>query len=369
MKVEIMVYIYIAICISMIIYNCVYIFVLRHKEAQLSKNSTDFSAYIKSQIDNLNKGKNIDDSHKKMILKKLKRTDMLLGFDKSVEIIAKENKEDSKKYLKAIAPELNTLVKDYKEKDIIVSAYFSYILGKYSVLDSANDNEPLDIILGFLHSDNVYCRENALSAIYSTGDVGLATEAIKIIDKNKAFHHPKLVCDGLVGFSGDKTALFFELFKRFDYFSLDMQINILNFGRFANIRSDDEMLLLLNNEKAHHELRFCAIRYFEKFPNEKAKNTIKDFARGIKGLPWQYQSIASQALASYSDDEVVEILKKNLSNSNWYIRLNSAISCEKLDYTYTELIDVFDGNDRYAREIIRYRLDRRAAEEMAVKKQ
>ena len=35
---------------------------------------------------------------------------------------------------------------------------------------------------------------------------------------------------------------------------------------------------------------------------------------------------------------------------------------EKLGYTYHDLINVFDGNDRYAREIMRYRLDKRNAE-------
>ena len=40
---------------------------------------------------------------------------------------------------------------------------------------------------------------------------------------------------------------------------------------------------------------------------------------------------------------------------------------EEYGYTYHDLINVFDGNDRYAREIMRYRLDRRKAESEAVK--
>lgn len=31
--------------------------------------------------------------------------------------------------------------------------------------------------------------------------------------------------------------------------------------------------------------------------------------------------------------------------------------------TYTDLIDVFDGSDRYAREILQYRLDQRNAKQ------
>ena len=87
----------------------------------------------------------------------------------------------------------------------------------------------------------------------------------------------------------------------------------------------------------------------------------------MEGRTWEYQAIASSALKSYPGDVTFRILVKNLSSSNWHIRQNSAISLEKLGYTYHDLISVFDGNDRYAREIMRYRLDRRTAESEAMK--
>ena len=50
-------------------------------------------------------------------------------------------------------------------------------------------------------------------------------------------------------------------------------------------------------------------------------------------------------------------LKKNLGNRNWYIRYNSSASLEKLGMTYLDLIDIIEGSDRYASEILRYRFD------------
>ena len=128
------------------------------------------------------------------------------------------------------------------------------------------------------------------------------------------------------------------------------------------------MLEILKDETADNELRYSAIRYFEKFYNEDAKETLQAFAEGNKDLPWQYQAIASSALKTYQDQKTDKILKNNLSSSNWYVRLNSAKSCEALGFTYGELIDIFDGDDRYAREIIRYRLDRHEAEKAAATK-
>lgn len=63
------------------------------------------------------------------------------------------------------------------------------------------------------------------------------------------------------------------------------------------------------------------------------------------------------ALALYPGEQTVKTLKKNLGNRNWYIRYNSSASLEKLGMTYLDLIDIIEGNDRYASEILRYRFD------------
>ena len=44
-------------------------------------------------------------------------------------------------------------------------------------------------------------------------------------------------------------------------------------------------------------------------------------------------------------------------SANWYVRFNAANSLEALHLDYTDLIDVLSGSDRYAREMIMYRLD------------
>ena len=52
-----------------------------------------------------------------------------------------------------------------------------------------------------------------------------------------------------------------------------------------------------------------------------------------------------------------ERLKRNLSSRNWYIRFNASKSLERMGLTYLDLIDVMEGHDRYATEILRYRFD------------
>lgn len=367
MKIEIMIYIYIAICVSMICYNIVYVFVLKHREKALFSDSKRMEQVIWEQLELIKSGDEVTSAHKKFLIKSLQRTAYITAFDKALENIFKDEPELCESYLMQVYPVFENLTHKYISKDTIKIAYFPYILQKFNILKHDEEGKLTDILLELLRSRNVYCRENTLKAIYSMQKSEIVISALKVIDKNLTFHHPKLICDGLLGYKGDKEILKEKLFESFKAYSVNMQLNILNYFRFGNIRCDKEMMELLTNEKANSELRFSAIRYFEKFPISEAESIIQEIAENTARRTWEYQTIASSALKSYPGDVTFRILVENLSSSNWHIRQNSAISLEKLGYTYHDLINVFDGNDRFAREIMRYRLDKRNAESEAVK--
>ena len=80
-------------------------------------------------------------------------------------------------------------------------------------------------------------------------------------------------------------------------------------------------------------------------------------------MHWEYTSIACFALASYPGERTIAVLKKNLSSRNWYVRLNASQSLENLNLEYADFIDIFEGNDRYAGEMICYRFDRQKLSE------
>lgn len=367
MKIEHMIYVYIAICVSMIAYNIIYVFILRHREKSLISASQKFENIIFSEIENLKKGENISQNHKDYLCKKLDKSAGIAAFDRALENIFLKGPETCEKYLSQIYPVFEYLTHRYISKDTLTIAYFPYILHKYRILKHSENEQLIDILLELLRSVNIYCRENTLKALYSMQRPEIVVVALEIIDKNLSYHHPKLICDGLVLYNGDKEILKEMLLNSFNHFSVQMKVNILNYFRFGNVRCDSKMLEILKNDKEDNEIRFSAIRYFEKFPSDEARPILHELAENESGRTWEYQAIATSALKSYPGDVTFRILVKNLSNSNWHVRHNSAISCEKLGYTYHDLINVFDGDDRFAREIMRYRLDRRTAEEEVVK--
>ncbi len=367
MKIEIMIYVYIAICVSMIAYNIIYVFILKHRAKSLLSNSEKFEKIIGEEIEKLKAGETVLQKHKDFLCKKLDKTAGITAFDKALEKIYEKEPEITQKYLIETFSVFEYLTHRYISKDTIKIAYFPYILNKYKILKHYESERLKDTLLDLLRSVNVYCRENTIKAIYSMQNPDMAVSALKILDTNLTFHHPKLICDGLLAYKGDKDELKNKLLSSFKEFSVQMRVNILNYFRFGNIKCDSEMLKMLGNEKENNEIRFSAIRYFEKFPSEEARPVLQSIAENLEGRTWEYQAIATSALKSYPDDATFRILVKNLSSSNWHIRQNSAISCEKLGYSYYDLIGVFDGDDRYAREMMRYHLDKRNAGSEAVK--
>ncbi len=357
MKIETMMYIYIAICMSLIIFNCVYIFVMRRVASKIDKSTDLYDREINAQLERIKSGINVSERHKKLLYKKLKKTSELTAFDKSLEKIYNEKNEEAVSYICEIYSVFMYLATEYQKKDEIKAAYLPYIIGKYKILSRKDVAFIADFMVELLTSKNVYCRENAIKAIYSMGNSEYVIRVLRIIDNKKIFHHPKLITEGLFEYSGDKSELAEKIWNVFGEFSVKMQVNILNFFRFAGLKNDEKMYKILVDEKQDCELRYAAIRYFEKFPSDKALPIIYKFARNKEGYFWEYQAIATSALKSYPSEETEKILEENLSNSNWYVRYNSAECCEKLGYTYTDLINVFDGNDRYAREMLRYRFD------------
>ena len=71
--------------------------------------------------------------------------------------------------------------------------------------------------------------------------------------------------------------------------------------------------------------------------------------------------VAASVLDRYPGQDTVAALKAALSHPNWYVRYNAAGSLVALGQTEASLKDILDGPDRFAREILAYRLGEAAA--------
>lgn len=354
MRVEIMLYVYLFVCAAMIVFNIVTAMLFRRGERKTEKVSRDLQQCVLFQLKASECGDSVDKKHKLYLSRKLRKIGNMLAFDKMLEAEYVKNPNGIRNYLHCLDGVFISLMMYYSKRNHIEAAYFPYIIKKYRVIAYRSFPSIENALLAMLNDPDIYCRENAMQALYTTGDADCIIEAIKIIDGSDLFFHGKLLCDGLLNFAGSYHILDQKIIDSFFGLSTQMQVTMLDYFRFSSGEHREFILSLLQNTDMDDEIHFACIRYLGKYRFEEAYELLCRLAKETSEQKWQYSAIASTALASYPSGDTVKILKSNLYSRNWYVRLNSALSLKNLGITYSELADVIDGNDRYAGEILRY---------------
>lgn len=358
MGVELLVYIYLAVCVSMIFFNIGTIIFSKRREKYNQKKRDQYESIIRDVLVNIREGKEPEKRHIKYMKRNLYLQEHLLVFVQVMTELFKEFPDEMPVYLDALSPAMMALTERYnRHSDPIIYAFFLYSLRVFQQMSGKTPPEVEDILLRALREDNTYCRENALKAIYNSGETELVIRALYVLNSENINHNKKLLTDGLLTFKGDKKELMDRLLEQFESFNIGIQVVILDFIRFCAESDGDKVLSILKDENRSPELRFSCIRYFGKYPSDKAYPILLEMAENKNELRWEYPAISCTALASYPGEKTVEVLKKALCVSNWYVRYNAAESLSRLGLGYVDLIDVFDGNDRYAREILQFQFD------------
>ena len=358
MKIEILVYVYLAVCLAMIGFNIVCIFLFSHNDRETEESRLYYTKLIQKQF-----GKEaLDDYHRVFMLKRLTRVRELTAFDKSLECLYKEYPGEVQAYLRKMEFVFVSLANRYSRRNELQAAYFPYVISHYRLFYGEDLPQINRIMVDLLQKPSVYCRENALNAIYSMGISQNVADALKIVDSTGFYHNKKLLTDGLMTFTGDKNELNELLWAHLEEYSSGMQQAILDYIRFSSGNFQERMLGLLKQER-DSEIHFCAIRYLGRYPYQPAYEQLMQYAEHEDEMHWEYTSITCFALASYPGERTVEVLKKNLGSRNWYVRLNASQALEYLGMEYADFIDIFEGNDRYAGEMMRYRFDRKKLSE------
>ncbi len=358
LKVENLIFAYLVVCVSMIGFNIFCIFRFRRNDRLLKKRSGDYVEIIRSEAEK----ELVSDEHKSFLMKKLIRVSGLMAFERSLDILRRDNTISLERYLSQLIPVFSQLTLEYCRKNELQAAYFPYLISEYHLLKGEDNKKVKRALFELLKSSSIYSRENALGAFYSIGNSANVADALRIIDRSGYYHHKKLITDGLMSFQGDKTELNRILWERLSDYSLEMQTAILDYIRFSTGDFLEEMMELFS-EKYDREINFCAIRYFGKYRYEPAyEHIIKYVEQENKGL-WEYTAIACLAISNYPTERSINALKANLNSPIWYVRYNASQSLENMGLEYVDMIDVFESKDRYAGEMMRYRFDQKKIRE------
>lgn len=367
MRVEVMIYIYGAVCVSMIVFNLIYNLLLKSSEPRLNRRSQTLARQVEAQIARVREGAMVEEAHRTYLRRKLRRVRNLVAFDRVLKpLVQNESDAGVRKYLEQIQSVALYLGLVYRKRDNTQAAYFTYILSLYMLQKHLPFQSIQEVLLDYVAKDNLYCRVNGLQALYAFGNVEHILTALRLQDQGDIFLHEKILTEGLLSFTGDHDALIGQLWEQLSTFSTHTQLAILNYIRFQSGNYARQMFEIMEHERADKELRLAAIRYFGRYPYAPALEPLLSFARDSDPLKWEYATVAVSSLAGYREPRVVEALKDALHSANWYVRYGAAGSLEALGVTYDDLSDIMNGNDRYAREMITYRLESRRLQKASV---
>lgn len=357
LKPEMILYFYMASCVAVLIFNVLYIFIDKFQGQRLMKKSEDMEMAVRQCMELPDSEILQKEEHFSMLSGELKRVTRLQAFQFAMEKVLKEYPaEAGQKYKKEVRKVFLKLTEVYEKRDSIEQAYFASLIEEFEFGENGSVFDGItNFLLVMVTSSNIYVRENALKAIYASGNKEAVLSAYEKLNDNEIYHSRKLLADGLLGFAGDRDELSGILWSRYAYFSPELLLPVMQFIRFHTGNYREEFCRILEEERTEKELKLEAIRYFRRYPYEPVRETLQNYIRFQEFIDWEYGALSALALEQYPGPDTVEVLKDGLKAVNWYVRLNCAQTLiEGLKVPQLALFDVYNGKDRYAREILQY---------------
>ena len=367
MGAEVLLYGYGIVCLSMLVFNVIYSLHLRADDRRTQKRVEVIQRQAEGQLEKLRADVHqpLQASHLAWMRRRLARISYLLAFDRFLD--EQDTEEPAfREYLRQLQPVFLYLSTVYWKREDTQAAYYCHFLARHRLQRHMELDQVQRVVLSYLKKDSLYCRLNALKALCSFGSPAVLVSALTELSRGENVQlHEKVVTEALLTYTGNADALIDLLWQRLERFALPIQRSVLDYIRFQSGDYRPQMEEILRDGGRDKELRLAAIRYFGRYPDEGVRGVLLGFVRSGDALQWEYAAIAATALARYPGQDVVDALMGAMHSSNWYVRYNASASLEAHGLSYEGMMDILAGDDRYAREMLNYRLESRRLQRSA----
>lgn len=252
-----------------------------------------------------------------------------------------------------IRPYIFKKIEVYKKKSDYEQAYYAYVISKFKYEVGQCKDCFTSSFISFLDSKSIYVFTNAMTAICKFKDPYLVSISIQKVSERKGFYHSKLFIDGLLEFTGDLDTLHGLMLENFYDYSPEVQESLINYFRIKKADMDEFCLHLLKEKQVENEVRYAAMRYFNKKNNEEAKEYFIDLLKR-DDLFWIEELIGIHGLKQYDDLVVKRAIRPKVTSSNWHVRINAISYLQKHMESRDEINDILILNDKYTNESLLY---------------
>ena len=376
MGAEILLYGYGIVCLSMLVFNVLYGLHLRSDGQRMDTKVGIIRRRVTEQLELLQENpsgpaqtvqtvQTVQASHLAWMRRHLSRINYLLAFDGLLDELD-DHSEVYQIYLKQMQPVFLYLATVYWKRESTQAAYFCYFLSRHKFRRHMELDQIQQVMLSYLKKDSLYCKINAWKALCSFGSPSVIVKALQELGTGDTSQlHEKVITEALLTYTGDPKDLIEVLWSQMERFSIPIQRAVLDYIRFQSGNYRKQMLEILRDKHRDKELRLSAIRYFGRYTDPAARPLLLGFLQDSDPTHWEYSAISASSLAGYDGQDVVDALLRAMNSSNWYIRSNAASSLEAHGLSYEQMFQVLSGGDRYAREMLAYRLKSKRLQEEA----
>lgn len=348
----VLIIIYILICLLIILYTVFYALSLRSQSKLQSDLTADFSKSLgELPLDDLSNKK------WKTLIKRVasdgRNINRLYCYDAALQTYTKDEKW-AKIYFSQMVDSYLRLADYYQNHSIQERVYFVQHISQYARF--IPNRQLFKRLIAFMNRKNVSERESVLQALYAYGDINLIKEAFQLITSKNKFHHSKLIADGLLKVAIPNDELANLLWQDFSSYPESIQIGIIKYIQGVSDNYKEPFFNYLKNGEGSLDVRLNMLRYFHNHPYEPLYPLLLSLLNGTNGDVVQYRVVAAFTLAAYPSEQTVEELKHALKDCEWYVRVNASKSLVALNVPVQQLIEILNGDDRYAREMLAYQL-------------
>ncbi len=354
-QIEQIIYIYIFVCLAMLVFNMIFAVSKKGRNRRSDRKKRYFLRILQEQILGKNCRQHARAVDTRWFISKLKYYRNLSAFHEALSQMQEEEPEKTNAWINHSGSVFTGLAVEYSRQNDMKKAYFAWFMTCYRFQKNEIYDSLYNIMIQFTESPNVYCRENALKALYNFGDPRRTALAVERMSRLGISHNGKLLTDGLLSFQGDRDALTDLLWRDYGKLSSEYRVVYINYVRMSSGRYTEEFYGLLQEKSTDKEERLALIRYFRRYRYEPAGKLLREYLSDSGKYGWETAAVSALALENYPGEDTVLALKKALSSFNWYIRYNAAESLKALNISYLDLIDVYNGEDRFAREMLSYK--------------
>ena len=337
--------IYILLCVALILFDLVFLVVKNIKTYEFYPRNSQFEDRIRAEIALHRETNSFSKGFFRDLPQLLSKTKNLVTLQSELE----KTPEASPWFRSAVFDQINT----YQKKSDYEQAFYTYVISRFDYSNAPVPPSFADRFMSFLDSKSLYTFSNTMNAIYRFGHVNLILLGIEKTDERGRFYHKKLLTDGILASQVDQAELVEKLVDRFHWYSSHMQECLLDIFRMGRGDAADLCMELMLNTNLDDQIRYSAMRYFIKHPNDPSREFFLSILKN-ENAAWVEQMLAIQCLANYRDEDIYQSIKSKATSRHWYVRTNAVEYLFRQGISREEITEILQTQDKYASEALLY---------------